>query len=235
MSVASKSSRKTDTTARGNDDGLKMCVFTPSRCQRRNSLASEADRHHHELPIEPRVLEPEEQREAEDDGKWAEAQSERAAVRPRQQAVEAVGKKQLRNDQRRRVVHLAPVEAPVEDQRALQARLQVVLRAQRHFERSPSARAAGRRTATRSRRAAPTRRRRSRHARRGADSSSGSWLSTSKPTTNAAFTENAPRADSRVLKVGTTGAGPAVAVTALGMRHRIHATREFKPAARAAC
>ena len=51
-----------------------MCVFRPSRFQRRNSLASQADRHHHELPVEPRVLEPEEQRDAEDDGKRAEAQ-----------------------------------------------------------------------------------------------------------------------------------------------------------------
>ena len=116
---------------RGVEDVRVHAVALPAQ----ELLRDEADRHHHELPIEPRVLEPEEQREAEDDGKRAEAQSERAAVRPRQEAVETVGEQQLRNDQRRRVVHLAPVEAPIEDQRALQARLQVVLRAQRHFER----------------------------------------------------------------------------------------------------
>src|SRR5262249_32312688 len=84
---------------------------------------------------EPRVLEPEEQRDAEDDRKAAEAERELAAVSPRQQAVEAVGEQDLRDDQRRRVIHLAPVVAPVEQQRGVHAGLQIVLPPQRDLER----------------------------------------------------------------------------------------------------
>src|SRR5882672_8811451 len=43
----------------------------------------------------------------------------------------------------------------------------------------------------------------------GRGSSTGSWLSTNKPTTNDAFSENAPPADNCLLKGGDAGAGPA--------------------------
>src|SRR6185503_8620364 len=98
-------------------------------------LGAETDCYHHELPVEPRVLEPEEQRDAEDDGKRTEAEKKRAPMRPREQAVEGVRKEQLRNDQRRRVVHLAPVEAPIQQHQTLLTRLQVVLPAWQHLER----------------------------------------------------------------------------------------------------
>ena len=111
-----------------------MCVQTVS-LPAQELLGDEADRHHHELPVEERVLEPEEQRQAEDDGKRTEPEHKRPPVRPRQQAVESVSEEELRNDQRRGVVHLAPVVAPIEKHQPLLARLQVVLTTRRHFER----------------------------------------------------------------------------------------------------
>jgi putative ABC transport system permease protein len=47
-------------------------------------------------------------------------------VRPREQAVEAVGKQELRGNERRGVIDLAPVVAPIQDDRALLTGLQVV-------------------------------------------------------------------------------------------------------------
>ena len=81
---------------RGVEDVRVLPVSLPSQ----ELLGDQADRHHHELPIEPRVLEPEKQRETENDGERTEAQCELAAMRPRQKAVEAVSEEQLRNDQR---------------------------------------------------------------------------------------------------------------------------------------
>ena len=98
-------------------------------------LGEKAERHHRELQVEPVVLEPEEQLDAENDRERAEAEHEGAPVRPREQAVEAVGKQELRGNERRGVIDLAPVVAPIQDDRALQTGLQVVLAAQHDFER----------------------------------------------------------------------------------------------------
>ena len=68
-------------------------------------------------------------------GERAEAEHELAPVRPREQAVEAVGKQELRGNERRGVIDLAPVVAPIQDDRALLTGLQVVLAAQHDFER----------------------------------------------------------------------------------------------------
>ena len=98
-------------------------------------LGEKAERHHRELQVEPVVLEPEEQGDAEDDGERAEAKHEGAPVRPREQAVEAISKQELRRNERRGVIDLAPVVAPIQDDRALLAGLQVVLTTQHDFER----------------------------------------------------------------------------------------------------
>src|SRR4029453_4735210 len=98
-------------------------------------LDYKAERHHRELQVEPGVLEPEEKRDAENDGERPEAENELAPVRPRKQAVEAIGKQELRGNERRGVIDLAPVVAPVQDDRALLTGLQVVLPSQHDFER----------------------------------------------------------------------------------------------------
>src|SRR5262249_55501128 len=62
------------------------------------------------------------------------------ASRPAEKHVERVREQQLGGDQMRRVVHLAPVPAPVDEQRPLDARLQVMLFAQHDLDaqRSPT-------------------------------------------------------------------------------------------------
>src|SRR5581483_3550135 len=71
----------------------------------------------------------------EDDRERAEAERESPAVGPREQAVEAVGEQELGGDEGGGVVDLAPVVAPVEDDGALLAGLQVVLPPRPDLER----------------------------------------------------------------------------------------------------
>ena len=97
-------------------------------------LRREPQRDQQELEVEPVRLEPEEQVDAEDDRYRSETQRAGAPPRPRQQQVERVGEQQLGQQQVRGVVHLAPVPAPVEEDRPLCARLHVVLRAERHLQ-----------------------------------------------------------------------------------------------------
>jgi hypothetical protein len=98
-------------------------------------LGEKAERHHRELQIEPVVLKPQEQVDAENDRERPETERELAPVRPGEQAVETVGKQELRGNERRGVIDLAPVVAPIQDDRALLTGLQVVLAAQHDFER----------------------------------------------------------------------------------------------------
>src|SRR5690606_458724 len=98
-------------------------------------LPGQRERDHDELPVEPRVAEPQEKTDAEDDRKRAEAEHEPAAARPRQQAVQTVREEDLRDDQRRRAIDLAPVVSPDEKHHPLLAGLEIVLSPRRELER----------------------------------------------------------------------------------------------------
>jgi hypothetical protein len=98
-------------------------------------LGEKAERDHRELQVEPVVLEPQEQVDAENDRERPETEDELAPVRPREEAVEAVGKQELRGNERRSVIDLAPVIAPIQEDRALLTSLQVVLAARHDLER----------------------------------------------------------------------------------------------------
>jgi len=87
----------------------------------------EADRDHQELEVEPVGAEPQKQVDAENHRERTETQGVDIPPRPCEQHVEGVRKKQLRGDQRRRVVDRSPVPAPVDQHGTLSARLQVVL------------------------------------------------------------------------------------------------------------
>ena len=179
-----------------------MCVFTSVSLPAQELLREQADRHHHELPVEPRVLEPEEQREAEDDretGQSPERTSGGASTtrgcRSRRQKGAAQGSAAPRGTPRAsrnpNKGSASPVGTP-----ASSAAGAALLRASPVCprRRTPNSNAlhASRTTA------APTIEART----TGRCSSNGSWLSTSKPTTNAAFRKNAPRADSRRAERG---------------------------------
>ena len=98
----------------------------------------QSERHHRELQIEPVRLEPEEQIDAEDDGKRCEAESVGVAARPAEQHVERIREEQLREDEGREGIDRRPIPAPVQQHRSLRAGLQIVLFPQHDFERERS-------------------------------------------------------------------------------------------------
>ena len=98
-------------------------------------LGGKAYGDHHELQIKPVRLEPQEQVDAEDDRERPETERVGLPARPHQQHVERIRKRELRRNQRHRVIDGPPVPAPVEKHARLGTRLKVVLGAQLHFER----------------------------------------------------------------------------------------------------
>ena len=87
----------------------------------------QSERDHRELEIEPVRLEPEEQIDAEDDGKRSETERVGVTPRPDEQHVECVGEHELGDDTGGRGVNRRPIPAPIYEHRPLRAGLQVVL------------------------------------------------------------------------------------------------------------
>src|SRR5690349_6304470 len=98
-------------------------------------FGSEPDGDQKKLKVEPVGLEPEEQVRAEDDRKRSESERIRVATRPGEQRVKRVRKYELPGDERRGLVHLRPVPAPVREDAEMRAGLNVVLLAERHLNR----------------------------------------------------------------------------------------------------
>ena len=121
-----------------------MWTSRPSLFQRISSLAAKPTATMRNWKVEPVRLEPEEQVDAEDHRKGAEAERVGLPPRPAKQHVEGVGEEQLRGDERGGVVDRPPVPAPVEQHRTLRARLEVVLLPQDDLQRERAARRAGR-------------------------------------------------------------------------------------------
>ena len=150
-------------------------------------------------------LNQQEQVDAEDDGERAEAEHERAPVRPREQAVEGVGEQgKLRGDQRRRRDRPRASSSPKQDDRGLLDRPAGSAAAPARFRAPPSAtRSMPNRSPTHASRnsAAPTREART----VGRCCSTESWLSTSRPATKPALRAKAPPADSLVPAARCSG------------------------------
>jgi hypothetical protein len=115
---------------RGIEDVNAASVLVPAN----ELLGEESDRHHQELEVEPVRLEPQEQVDAENDRKRTESERVRLAARPPEQDVEGIGEQKLGGEKVERVVHLAPVPAPIQHDRELRAGLQIVLLAQVDFQ-----------------------------------------------------------------------------------------------------
>ena len=98
-------------------------------------LGGEPERHHEELEVEPIVSEPEKKVDAEDDRKRTESEGVGLPARPAEKHVERVREHKLGGEKVERVIHLAPVPAPVQHHRELGARLQIVLLAHVDLER----------------------------------------------------------------------------------------------------
>ena len=109
-------------------EGLKICVRRPSRRHVMKFLAEHAGGHQQELQEEPVVFEPQKQIRAEDDWKRTEAENPLIAPRPAHQHVQNVDKHNLRNNQRRVVIHLAPVPSPIQIDAGVHRELDIVNR-----------------------------------------------------------------------------------------------------------
>ena len=115
---------------RGVEDVHAPAVLVPAD----QLLRGQPKRHHRELQIEPVRLEPEEQIDAEDDGKRSEAERVGVAPRPAEQHVERVREEQLGEDEGAERVNRRPIPAPIQQHRALRAGLQIVLLPQDHIQ-----------------------------------------------------------------------------------------------------
>ena len=177
---------------RGVEDVDPAAVPLPAQ----QLLGREAERHEHELEVEPVVPEPEEQVDAEDDRHRAEADPVGVAPGPAEEQVEPVGEGELAGDERDGVVDRRPVPAPVEEHGGLRAGLQVVLGAGGQSRASACgfgrAGAATRRRAEGStRRARPPRRGRSRGASRSGGRAAGR-ASAARPSAGMRATPKPP-------------------------------------------